>query len=104
MCSACRFCLSVYLDLSPLGIADRKSTRLNSSHSQISYAVFCVKKITAVSPWQPFFAIVLSLALLGSHAAWAQTPEIVIGVIYPMSGSTSAAGLDHKPAFAIAAW
>src|SRR2546430_5909954 len=26
--------------------ADRKSTRLNSSHSQISYAVFCLKKKT----------------------------------------------------------
>src|SRR2546430_9690384 len=26
------------------GIPDRKSTRLNSSHSQISYAVFCLKK------------------------------------------------------------
>src|SRR2546430_7735279 len=25
-------------------IGDRKSTRLNSSHSQISYAVFCLKK------------------------------------------------------------
>src|SRR2546430_7794236 len=25
---------------------DRKSTRLNSSHSQISYAVFCLKKTT----------------------------------------------------------
>src|SRR5256886_10419901 len=37
--------------LMPLGICcttgcprDRKSTRLNSSHSQISYAVFCLKK------------------------------------------------------------
>src|SRR2546427_8931430 len=31
----------------PEGVAaepDRKSTRLNSSHSQISYAVFCLKK------------------------------------------------------------
>src|SRR2546430_6765971 len=29
----------------PPGIQqDRKSTRLNSSHSQISYAVFCLKK------------------------------------------------------------
>src|SRR2546427_12754654 len=27
-----------------LGDGDRKSTRLNSSHSQISYAVFCLKK------------------------------------------------------------
>src|SRR2546430_13151791 len=26
---------------------DRKSTRLNSSHSQISYAVFCLKKQTS---------------------------------------------------------
>src|SRR2546430_6004300 len=25
-------------------LPDRKSTRLNSSHSQISYAVFCLKK------------------------------------------------------------
>src|SRR5438270_10505154 len=28
----------------PVGERDRKSTRLNSSHSQISYAVFCLKK------------------------------------------------------------
>src|SRR5688572_31701100 len=28
----------------PLHRVDRKSTRLNSSHSQISYAVFCLKK------------------------------------------------------------
>src|SRR5688572_32457657 len=31
--------------LSRIGLSgDRKSTRLNSSHSQISYAVFCLKK------------------------------------------------------------
>src|SRR2546427_10678708 len=28
----------------PPDTLDRKSTRLNSSHSQISYAVFCLKK------------------------------------------------------------
>src|SRR5688572_32001822 len=28
---------------------DRKSTRLNSSHSQISYAVFCLKKKTSLN-------------------------------------------------------
>src|SRR2546427_2124945 len=40
------------LDTSPESVSapglaysrDRKSTRLNSSHSQISYAVFCLKK------------------------------------------------------------
>src|SRR5256886_13690953 len=35
-----------------LTFLDRKSTRLNSSHSQISYAVFCLKKkkITSIQP------------------------------------------------------
>src|SRR2546430_16794705 len=32
------------VELSGTGDEDRKSTRLNSSHSQISYAVFCLKK------------------------------------------------------------
>src|SRR5688572_27173123 len=32
------------ITFSSLSKADRKSTRLNSSHSQISYAVFCLKK------------------------------------------------------------
>src|SRR2546426_4719513 len=33
-----------------LGVPDRKSTRLNSSHLVISYAVFCLKKKEAWSP------------------------------------------------------
>src|SRR3712207_8825883 len=32
------------LDISPYYTKDRKSTRLNSSHANISYAVFCLKK------------------------------------------------------------
>src|SRR2546427_4386839 len=32
-------------------LQDRKSTRLNSSHSQISYAVFCLKKKKQKSAW-----------------------------------------------------
>src|SRR3712207_7001192 len=32
------------LDLVRLETTDRKSTRLNSSHANISYAVFCLKK------------------------------------------------------------
>src|SRR2546430_5459630 len=32
---------------------DRKSTRLNSSHSQISYAVFCLKKKKSLSYHKP---------------------------------------------------
>src|SRR2546427_8098891 len=33
-----------HLQHAPGAAQDRKSTRLNSSHSQISYAVFCLKK------------------------------------------------------------
>src|SRR5258707_2763952 len=32
----------------PRGLVDRKSTRLNSSHANISYAVFCLKKKNAI--------------------------------------------------------
>src|SRR3712207_8092900 len=39
--------LGVHLDQRGLlGRVDRKSTRLNSSHANISYAVFCLKKNT----------------------------------------------------------
>src|SRR5690349_23794285 len=34
------------IGLGAAGNADRKSTRLNSSHVEISYAVFCLKKKT----------------------------------------------------------
>src|SRR3712207_7627976 len=39
-------------DVHPLRGEDRKSTRLNSSHANISYAVFCLKKkkIFGLSP------------------------------------------------------
>src|SRR2546430_7215391 len=45
--------------LSPVagGARDRKSTRLNSSHSQISYAVFCLKKKKLLLP-MPLLTIV----------------------------------------------
>src|SRR2546427_6876995 len=37
------------------GPRDRKSTRLNSSHSQISYAVFCLKKKNKLFPTRVSF-------------------------------------------------
>src|SRR3712207_7003100 len=36
-----------------LGDRDRKSTRLNSSHANISYAVFCLKKKKNLSTFTP---------------------------------------------------
>src|SRR2546430_10342222 len=47
---------------------DRKSTRLNSSHSQISYAVFCLKKKTKAqvsSTWHIKYH--LNVSLITSH-------------------------------------
>src|SRR5205085_4629672 len=41
---ALRNALLPIITLIGLSLPDRKSTRLNSSHSQISYAVFCLKK------------------------------------------------------------
>src|SRR5947209_11233988 len=35
-------------------IGDRKSTRLNSSHANISYAVFCLKKKNTDGGWHSF--------------------------------------------------
>src|SRR5688572_32741433 len=50
-CSTHLTAVRTYLDdrgisyeVRPRLVRDRKSTRLNSSHSQISYAVFCLKK------------------------------------------------------------
>src|SRR5690554_3713823 len=40
----CPFCVKVRKEIARLGLKDRKSTRLNSSHVRISYAVFCLKK------------------------------------------------------------
>src|SRR5688572_31609702 len=57
------------LDVAPDArlLLDRKSTRLNSSHSQTSYAVFCLKKKTNSQPhirdktYPPHLSILLSI-------------------------------------------
>src|SRR5690606_40675582 len=49
----CHFCIAVFGKHQNTGgghiQTDRKSTRLNSSHVKISYAVFCLKKKTTKS-------------------------------------------------------
>src|SRR2546428_7003669 len=50
---------------------DRKSTRLNSSHDQISYAVFCLKKkkSTTLSPTpSPPLCVSWNLTACSQHA------------------------------------
>src|SRR5438309_2805533 len=48
--------LKFLLKAAMFGSRDRKSTRLNSSHSSISYAVFCLKKKTNQAHMQSFIA------------------------------------------------
>src|SRR3712207_8607370 len=43
---------------------DRKSTRLNSSHANISYAVFCLKKTYYLSSYHPYDPIINCLATM----------------------------------------
>src|SRR3712207_7573693 len=43
-CVGCGRCYVSCYDAAHQAIEDRKSTRLNSSHANISYAVFCLKK------------------------------------------------------------
>src|SRR2546430_6057628 len=68
-------------DPAPDGVAsprDRKSTRLNSSHSQISYAVFCLKKKkkqcdTRVTPNQHIY-VASHLEILRLLLSWRRQP------------------------------
>src|SRR2546430_7193351 len=46
---------------------DRKSTRLNSSHSQISYAVFCLKKKKHKLTVYTHMTALVSMSLLSGH-------------------------------------
>src|SRR5437870_9284356 len=54
------------------GRGDRKSTRLNSSHVAISYAVFCLKKKTNIKQGRVVFDrsnYTLASSILASHTA-----------------------------------
>src|SRR2546429_1733534 len=68
------------------GYKDRQSTRLNSSHGYISYAVFCLKNIT--------LRIVL-IALTPSHpprnaARLGSVIRVTLGVIFAQTGFLAA--------------
>src|SRR2546430_5986100 len=65
---------------------DRKSTRLNSSHSQISYAVFCLKKKMSV---QTLASERPAQWVKWSYAVW----ELQVYVVN--AGSQHAGGVDQ---------
>src|SRR5690348_10418704 len=57
-------------------IEDRKSTRLNSSHPSISYAVFCLKKKKILSRLTP------STITSGSFQAFSEYPPLYLIVFF----------------------
>src|SRR6202008_3656783 len=56
--SRCRWCCSAH------SASDRKSTRLNSSHANIPYAVFCLKKKLNLPIEQTTYVILLPRPLV----------------------------------------
>src|SRR5690349_23475917 len=56
------FCVPSHVSARRHHLADRKSTRLNSSHVEISYAVFCLKKKITLLPVP--MSLIRTLALL----------------------------------------
>src|SRR3989442_3946647 len=65
--------------------ADRKSTRLNSSHVRISYAVFCLKKKTLLSPVSHTYqALLVRHTLLGiGEASFVVIAPALISDLFP---------------------
>src|SRR2546430_10070194 len=64
-------------------LKDRKSTRLNSSHSQISYAVFCLKKKTAMLIAISYVRCVQVLDDMTAHLTPASKPTIWSEIVRP---------------------
>src|SRR3712207_8322705 len=52
---------------SVVGLLDRKSTRLNSSHANISYAVFCLKKKNNYPTTRPHKCVATNPVYLSFH-------------------------------------
>src|ERR1022692_1697513 len=52
--------------------SDRKSTRLNSSHLVISYAVFCLKKKTTAENYSPGLSVEVATIDKELKKLWAQ--------------------------------
>src|SRR3712207_7025176 len=70
-----------------LAYRDRKSTRLNSSHANISYAVFCLKKNKTGIAVHPFFptlpiALPVACALLCGHGL---SPLLTAALLSPFT-------------------
>src|SRR2546430_3800657 len=69
---------------------DRKSTRLNSSHSQISYAVFCLKKKYIFYSSTP--AMAMECPAVNCHREGAEAPIPTFTVCAPTGATLGGPG------------
>src|SRR2546428_5150805 len=82
---------------------DRKSTRLNSSHDQISYAVFCLKKKTRPPPTtsSPPTTRIVKTATLRISPAWLPSSTLPLRSdlcsISPLSSTLHSSTLPPSP-------
>src|SRR5256886_12158488 len=76
---------------------DRKSTRLNSSHSQISYAVFCLKKKKQQHTFSPPFRTLDNFA----HINFLEPFNVSLDNNRPFARSQQPLSLVHRAARAL---
>src|SRR2546430_8474729 len=69
-------------------VQDRKSTRLNSSHSQISYAVFCLKKKKK--------QIYLRIAVFSNHIKHYSDQQQVRALLYSSDPALVSDGIQQQ--------
>src|SRR2546421_102772 len=80
---------------------DRKSTRLNSSHDQISYAVFCLKKKKRISRRRTIYPVPAEKdgGIRGTPSALPRYPFLAAPPIRPTApGSKGRSGMGPPPA------
>src|SRR5256886_13628928 len=83
--------------LSVVAARDRKSTRLNSSHSQISYAVFCLKKKKLLDLDALFYSLAPTMPYLSASRAYVAAMDSTVqagddSLPSPITGEVHAAG------------
>src|SRR5256885_3913859 len=87
-------CLSPRLTRERSRVRDRKSTRLNSSHLVISYAVFCLKK-KRTRAFYPSFPATPSLRPAPSSST--SYPSFPLPFTAPLSHASSSPCLPLRP-------
>src|SRR5256886_4828858 len=87
----------VYGDTTGGAPGDRKSTRLNSSHSQISYAVFCLKKKKQPQYSRQRWRLPRGLSSVGASIGLrARAPPIILETLISVWSTSSTRASEQR--------